>query len=213
MALSTKGTELGALEEELQLIKTDHQSVIDEMDGVADSEQGYRTTLGLMDQERDERERHFIQTKDDKIATLEQTCRDLSTRREYLEQCLWTQTNTSTENASAACLHVAHAEESLVQWIAAQAEIEDQREEMRAWLELPASIDVAEVLAMKKALGEAQSRIQELENDRRGARDCVGESSGSYGVDDDELYGISDEKGKKKEEEEIDDQESNDVGW
>lgn len=214
LALSTKGTELGDLEAEIQLIKTDHQSVIDKMEGrVADAEQAYSTTLELMDQERDERERHFIQTKDDKIATLEQTCRDLSTRREYLEQCLWTQTNTSTENARAACIHAAHAEESLVQWIAAQAEIEDQREELRAWLGLPASIDIAEVLATKKALGEAQSRIQELENDRRGGRHRVGESSGSYGVDDDELYGISDEEGKTKEEEEIDDEESNDVGW
>lgn len=209
LALSTKGTELGALEVELQLIKTDHQSVLDEMHGrAADAEQAYRTTLELMDEGRDERERRLIQTKDDQIAALEQAGRELSERRQYLEHCLWTQTNSSTENARAACIHAAHAEETLVQWIAAQAEIEGQREEMRAWLGgLPDSIGVAEVLAMKKSLGEAQSRIQVLESH---GRDRVGESSRSGGVDDDELYGISDEERKrkaKKEEEEIDD------GW
>ncbi|MCJ1262330.1 hypothetical protein MMC22_002200 [Lobaria immixta] len=150
--------------------------------------------------------------QDDQIAALEQAGRELSERRQYLEHCLWTQTNSSTENARAACIHAAHAEETLVQWIAAQAEIESQREEMRAWLGgLPDSIGVAEVLAMKKSLGEAQSRIQVLESD---GPDAVGESSRSGGMDDDELYGISDEEGKaKKEEEDMDKEESNNVGW
>lgn len=46
---------------------------------------------------------------------------------------------------------------------AAQAQIENQEEQLRAQLGLPASLNVAEVLAMKKALDEAQVEIEELE--------------------------------------------------
>lgn len=77
--LSSKDAELGGLKMKLDSLGAEHQSIIDEKDDrLADADwrlRGvYDATVELMFKGPEERERHFIKRKDDKIAALERRC-------------------------------------------------------------------------------------------------------------------------------------------
>lgn len=205
---STKDAELDALHMELDSLTAKHQSVIEEKEGqVADAEwrlaEAYDATVELMTRGRDERERFFIKSKDDKIAALERKCQEQSSSFDRLEHYVRTQAYVSAQNAKAACLTQAELEESLGKLAAAQEKIENQEELLRARLGFRASLNIAEILAMKESLGKAQGKIQELEHQLRASHDPAAQALVSRGIDDDDLYGVSDQD---RDEEEADDE-------
>lgn len=196
LALTSKDTELGALQMKLDSLEAEHQSIIDEKDDrLADADwrlrEAYNATVELMVKGREERERHFIKRKDDKIAALERKCQELSSDHQQLERYIQTQAEVSARNAWAASVSKVASEETLVNLREAQAHIEHQHELLQGRLGLPASLSVTQALAIMKALSEAQEKIEELENQ---LRDHSGQDPDSYGVNDDDLYGVSDEE-------------------
>lgn len=208
---SAKDAELNALHIKLDSLTTNHQSLIEEKEGqLADAEwrlsEAYDATVELMTRGRDERERFFIQRKDDKIAALERKCQEQSSSFNLLEQYVRTQADVSAQNAEAACLTQAALEESLGKLAAAQEQIENQKKLFQAQLKFRASLKNAEILAMKEDLGTAQGKIQELEHQLRASHDpASAQDPVSRGVDDDDLYGVSDQDqdGEKSDDEDI----------
>lgn len=94
----------------------------------------------------------------------------------------------------------AQSEEALTKLRAAQIQIESYEEQLRGRLGLPGSIKVADVLKMKKALGEAQMRIleleiSELERDERAFQTSTAGTSDPQNVDADHVSGNRDEDG------------------
>lgn len=210
LALNTKDVELVMVQMELNSINIDHQADIDRKDELlADTNRRLRETSDekaeLMTKESHAREQWFLKSKDDKIKALEKKCRKLSSSNQRLERDLQTQIDISDANCEATNLSEAELEETRVKLKAVEGQIEQQQEQVREWLGLPTSINVADVIAMKKALGEAQSRIQELESDRQVGQDLAAELPDTLEVDDDDLYGNSDEDRNVKDEEENDD--------
>ncbi|MCJ1426633.1 hypothetical protein MMC29_004536 [Sticta canariensis] len=209
--LKTKDVELGALQMELDVQKADHQSAIDEKDGrLADADrrlrEAYDSTVELMNKGSDERQRHFIKSKDDQIKALEQKCLSLSSSVQRLKTKLQIQAHVSAENAMAATESEAELEDALARLRAAQVKIEEQQEQLRELYGLPASLNITEVLEMKVALGEAQVRIKQLEHLLRTSQDPAAENAECPLVHHDDLYNVSDEE-RDENNKEDDDQE------
>ncbi|MCJ1469997.1 hypothetical protein MMC07_008642 [Pseudocyphellaria aurata] len=169
-ALSTKETELGALQMELDSLKSELQDAIKEKDKrLADTDERIQTAresvLALMEMDRDERETNFLRSKDDQIAALEQRCGELARALENCELHYRLQSELSAENAGQALLRTEELKDAQAQLQAAEAQIQAQQNQFRGRMGLPTSISMSTVLEMKKELGDARLRIQELEGD------------------------------------------------
>lgn len=212
IALSAKDIDLDTLQMELDSIKADHQVVINQKDeSYADAErkiqEAHDTTTELLAMGRDERQNWLLKSKDDKIVALEKKCEKLSSFYQRLNRRLQTRASVSAENAEAASLSEAKSKKTLAKLKEVQDKMENQQEEFRERLGLPASINLIDVLAMEKALGEAQLRIQELEAEQGVGLNRTAESSEP---DNDHLYSNSDDNEQLKSDNEYDGQESND---
>lgn len=209
--LKTKDVELGALQWELDFQRAGHQSAIDEKDGrLADADRRLReandSSVELMNKGLDERQRHFIKGKDDQIKALEQKCQALSSSVQRLKTDLRIQADVSAMNAKAVCESEAESEDALARLRAAQVQIEEQQEQLRGLYDLPASLNITEVLEMKIALGEAQVKIEQLEHQLRTSQDAAAQNLEFPLEDDDDLYNVSDEEGDENNEEDDDDE-------
>ena len=183
LALRAKDVDLGALQVDLDCTIADHQSAIEEKDGeLADTERKLRKaqakTAELMRMGRDEREQWILKSKDDKIAALERKYQGIDSSHRHLNHLLDKRDDIIAKNQEVADSRRAELRDTQIQLEAAWTVLENQQEQFRDLLRLPASINMADVLAMRNALGDARLRIQELEAGREG--------------DDDDLYGASD---------------------
>ena len=207
--LTTKDVELGKLQWYLDIQKGIHQSAIDEKDRRledADRElrEAHDSTVELMNKELGERERQFIKGKDDQIEALKEKCRALSSSVKCLKRDLRINSSLRAENATAASERMVEAEDALVKLKDAQDQIEKQQEQFREFYKLPASLNITEVLAMKIALGEAQVKIEQLEEQLEHqlqiAEEAAAQNPEPPFVDDDEPHGISDLERSERDE-------------
>lgn len=201
--LCAKDIDLVILQIELDSIKTDHQVVINQKDELyVDAErkiqEAHDTTAELTAMGRDERRNWLLRSKDDKIVALEKKYEILSSSYQRLNRRLQTRASVSAENAEAASLSEAMSKKTLAKLKEVQDKMENQQEEFRERLGLPASINITDVLAMKKALGEAQLRIQELETEQGVGLSLAAESSGADG---DHLY--SNNNGQESDDDDV----------
>ncbi|MCJ1264722.1 hypothetical protein MMC22_004597 [Lobaria immixta] len=185
LALRAKDVDLGALQVDLDWTTADHQSAIEEKKGeLADTERKLRKaqakTAELIRMGRDEREQWILKSKDDKIAALEKNFQHIQSSHRHLNHLLDDRDEIIAKNQEVADSRRAELRDTQIQLEAAWAVLENQQEQFRDLLRLPASINMADVLAMRNALGEARLRILELEG------------AGREGAVDDGLYGVSD---------------------
>ncbi|MCJ1465128.1 MHC class II transactivator [Pseudocyphellaria aurata] len=171
-ALNAKEIEIAALQMELDSVKSDLQSIIKDKDELlADVEEKLQETrdefVELLVKGRNEFDSEIIKSKDDKIKALEEECHKLHSSHQSLECDLKAQVEAGVDNVTEACMSAAESKEAQEKLEVALVQIEDYQEQIRGLLGLPVSIKVVDVFKMKKALGEAQLRIRELENAAR----------------------------------------------
>ena len=175
-AVSTKDAELCVVQIELDGINYDHQLAMDEKDEQLASlhrrlEQAQSRNTELMANGQDER----LKFQDDKIQSMEKKYQDLSSSHQDLEHELEIATQVGVDNAKAAIESQHESDEILALLKAAHAQIDHQREEIQGLRGLPSSIDVAQVLAMRTALADAEAKVQELEREKGAERNGASE--------------------------------------
>lgn len=170
LALSTKEVERGIVQMELDSLKSDHRDAIREKnEQLADQEDRMRiareSVLALMGMELDERNTYLLNSKDEDIAALEERYGELLRAHELCELEFRMQSDLSAANASQALLGNEELKDTQTKLQVAEAQIKAQQNQFRGRMGLPPSISMVTVLEMKRALCDAQLRIQELEGD------------------------------------------------
>lgn len=175
-AVGTKDAELCVVQIELDGINYDHQLAMDEKDQQLASlnRRLEQAQTELMAKGQDE----HLKFQDDKIQSLEKIYQDLSSTHQDLEHELEIATQVGADNAKAAIESQYESDEILALLKAAHAQIDHQREEIQGLRGLPSSIDIAQVLAMRTVLADAEAKVQELEREKGAERNGASEPPG-----------------------------------
>lgn len=135
-AICSKDREIWALQVHVDAIKLDYQDAcIAKDDQIADLSEklqsGFNTTLDMVEASKDERERAFIRSREEKIKALEEKCEDLEANVDDLYKQLDLNEEVFLGNIELACTYQATARDYKTRLAAAEKEIHDLQKRLR----------------------------------------------------------------------------------
>lgn len=173
IAARSKEAEIGRLELRLDDIARAFKESSDEKDAQI-------TNLGeklqdqfdvTLEQSRDDRERGFLQSREDEITKLREMCQRLTDANQQLEWQLESQAQNCADNAGYACLIEQTAEEYKRKWEEVENETRTAQKQIRDELGIPDSVRVPSVMGQKLELDEKRLEIEVLEEELMAAQD------------------------------------------
>ena len=185
VAMQTKDAEIGRLQWNVEHDVHTYQESITRKDAELANlgerlQNSYNETHHMLELSVGEREREFLESKQNRLCMLEGLCQELFARNQNLERHMESQAIVSGQNAEAACIYEYDANTYRVQLEAMEDQAKAEKERVREELGLPDSVRVPTVVEQKLALDEKRLEIELLEEEVKAAQDEATRCSIAY---------------------------------